>query len=349
MSDNTKIEWTEATWNPIRARAVAGDGSVKTGWHCVHASEGCRNCYAESFNKRLGTGFDYKPGYLKSDVEVYLDEKMLLQPLKWKKARQIFVCSMTDLFADFVTDEQIDRIFAVMALCPQHIFQVLTKRSARMRAYMTGLRRAANICPDAVLAIPQVGRDTMVANATWPLPNVWLGVSVENQAAADERIPDLLATPAALRWLSCEPLLGPVDLRRFENLFMRSAKDTREVALPFVDWIVAGGESGRSARPMHPDWARRLRDQCAAADVPFFFKQWGEWGEDGGPQSGKRDRIFDGKARCAVFVDGRWEHFPDGFAPPIELATGHGEWLYHLGKKAAGRLLDGVLHDGMPG
>src|SRR5258708_16196189 len=126
MADRSAIEWTDATWTPIRAR------TDNVGWHCEHVSEGCRNCYAEGINRRLGTGLSFKPALKPA---LFLDEKMLLAPLKWKKPRTIFVCSMTDLFADFVRDEWIDRMFAVMALCPQHRFQVLTKRAQRMREY----------------------------------------------------------------------------------------------------------------------------------------------------------------------------------------------------------------------
>ena len=150
MGGKTGIEWTDSTWNPIRARCweIQNDGSGKerVGWHCEHVSEGCRNCYAESINIRLGTGFEFKPGNLRGKPgfyggsidrpEIFLDEKMLLAPLRWKKPRMIFVNSMTDTFADFVPDTMIDKMFAVMALCPQHTFQVLTKRSARMRKYM---------------------------------------------------------------------------------------------------------------------------------------------------------------------------------------------------------------------
>jgi protein gp37 len=155
MSDRSAIEWTDASWNPIRA-SVATPNGIKIGWHCEHASEGCRNCYAEAFNRRLGTGFDYKPGHLvrpgphhgdlpRGDVSVFLDETMLLRPLKWKKPRKIFVCSMTDLFGRFVTDEMIVRMFAVMALCPQHQFQVLTKRGERMRTWANDPETAARV------------------------------------------------------------------------------------------------------------------------------------------------------------------------------------------------------------
>ena len=133
MGDNTKIEWTDATWNPLRARHKV---TKKNGWHCEKVSSGCDICYSDKFNRRLGTGLPFKPGHRK-DIEIFLDEKMLLQPLKWKRPRRIFVCSMTDLFGDFHSDGWIDKMFAVMARCPQHTFQILTKRSKRMRDYIT--------------------------------------------------------------------------------------------------------------------------------------------------------------------------------------------------------------------
>src|SRR6266852_4992529 len=193
MSDKTAIEWTDSTWNPIRARNLK---TRKLGWHCEHATTGCEFCYAEGFNKRLGTGLAFKPGHRK-DVEIFLDEKMLLQPLRWRAPRMIFCCSMTDLFADFVSDEQIDKMFAVMALCPQHNFQVLTKRARRMREYFgshdIGARWAitAESVNDAV--IPRESSypifDPITARG-WTnngLPNVWLGISAERQQEWDER------------------------------------------------------------------------------------------------------------------------------------------------------------------
>lgn len=191
MADRSRIEWTDATWNPVRARNLA---TGKVGWHCVHLSEGCRSCYAETFNRRLGTGLGYV-AQAGRQVEVFLDETTLAQPLRWKKPRRIFVGSMTDLFADFVTDAMLDRIFAVMALAPQHTFQLLTKRSARMRAYLAPHNQArADRWGAAVLELGYKGPLECLDNR-----NVWLGVSVEDQAAADERVPDLLATPATIR------------------------------------------------------------------------------------------------------------------------------------------------------
>jgi len=484
MGDKTKIEWTDATWNPVRARNLV---TGKIGWHCEHESEGCRFCYAAGINRRLGTGLDFKPGHRK-DIEVFLDEKMLLVPLRWKRPRTIFVCSMTDLFAGFVKDEWIDRMFAVMALCPQHRFQVLTKRAKRMREYSQIISGGA----DAGLA-REFANHRPMPNQTWnwPLPNVWLGVSAEDQERADKRIPDLLATPAAVRFVSLEPLLSSIDLspwlpnnpvhedqaqrgvrlpsgderrsgdyagrddlassqtgmgplaeeghqsavqtseggktewerrrifsgrndvqqrsgfcsgpsfgispfqrsdpqasdcepQRREEEAERSEQfgtgdsfgttDSRTSCTPSrahgserseerhgetdaregngnspqeknrrtssinrrglrspasgniedrarrpvgkISWCIVGGESGQHARPMHPDWARSLRDQCAAADVPYFFKQWGQW-----------------------HADALLNRLPDGRCPPPDMK---------IGKKRSGRLLDGVEHNGMP-
>jgi protein gp37 len=308
MGAQSKIEWTDASWSPIRARNLA---TGKIGWHCEHVSDGCRNCYAESINRHLGTGLDFKPGH-RADVEIFLDDKMLLAPLRWKKPRRIFVNSMSDTFAEFVKDEWLDRMFAVMALCPQHTFQVLTKRPERMRAYI-----------DAVMGDQSIGVNRLGATAlwtgltgpqgpfpSWPLPNVWLGISAEDQAAADERIPLLLQTPAAVRFVSLEPLLGPIKLRETLSTdrhgeWLASGLSGEERGL---NWVIVGGESGPHARPMHRRWVRDLRDQCAAAGVPFFFKQWGQ------------------------------------HRPPTENDLA---WR-SLGKKRSGRLLDGAEHNGFP-
>lgn len=327
----TSIEWTDKSWNPVRAR-LRSDPSV-IGWHCEHASPGCEHCYSETRNRsgrcNMGTKLPYKPGHRK-DVEIYIDEDQLVKPLSWRKGKKIFVCSMTDLFADFVTDEMRDRIFAVMALCPQHTFQVLTKRADRMRVYMTTGRHVEIQMQTRSLGLHELKRRERMQGhvyrgALLPLPNVWLGVSVEDQQRADERIPDLLATPAAIRWISAEPLLGPINI--IDAMWARNAKDLTAT----LDWVVAGGESGKGARPMHPDWARALRDQCAAAEVPFFFKQWGEWmpaGDHLASDVPEHLRLRDGK-RAHVF---REDH----------------QQMALVGKKRAGRLLDGVEHNGMP-
>ena len=358
MSDHSKIEWTDASWNPIRARNLK---TGKVGWHCEHVTTGCEFCYAEAMNKRLGTGLPFKPGH-RQDIEIFLDEEMLLPPLRWKRPRMIFVCSMTDLFASFVKDEWIDKLFAVMALCPQHTFQVLTKRPERMREYVSA-ERAPFDCADAALVVgrhlpdgfPGWNRDNWKPSvikhctqpARWPLPNVWLGTSCERQEEADERIPSLLETPAAFRFVSLEPLLGPINLGPFFVRGTMSEADIdfvriagTETEIHALDWVIVGGESGGKARPMHPQWARDIRDQCEAAGVSFLFKQWGEWipksAEDGWTLT--KDHI--------VFEDGEatlYRGWPPGGgtnAPPA--------FLERVGKKAAGRLLDGRTWDEFP-
>ena len=254
MGDGTGIEWTDATWNPV------------TG--CTKVSQGCKHCYAERDWSRLAHLPAYQ-GRAFTDVECH--PKRLHQPLRWAKSRRIFVNSMSDLFHEEVPDEFIDKVFAVMALCPQHAFQVLTKRSARMLDYLHDLHPGHS----RVIRIRQATSKFLVmaidkvSPIHFPLPNVWIGVSVEDQASADERIPLLLQTPAAVRWVSAEPLLGNVDLRLMQRSYgfpKHITKDGRAVGMPQgLHWVVVGGESGPKARPMHPDWARSLRDQCAAA------------------------------------------------------------------------------------
>lgn len=364
MGDRTSIEWTGASWTPIRARHKA---TLKLGWHCRHASPGCGNCYAEAMNKRLGTGLPFKPGHEK-DIEVYLDEKMLLAPLKWKKPRKIFVCSMTDLFADFVPDEWIDRMFAVMALCPQHTFQVLTKRSKRMREYCCYQNRSKKVGKAIIGFLVQEKIKWVISDGnypfsdedgqeedgepalhSWPLSNLWLGVSAEDQSAADERIPDLLATPAAVRFVSAEPLLGPIDFgmippftKEAESMGVR-LQSLRHGTKYSVHWIIVGGESGAKARPMHPDWARSIRDQCKAAGTAFFFKQWGEWA----PGENCNHAVTRTEYTASWIGDG-W--FFDSLTPAISQSTWADDelYLYRIGKKRAGRHLDGVIHDAMP-
>lgn len=359
MADNSKIEWTDASWNPIRARNLK---TGKVGWHCEHATTGCEHCYSEGFNKRLGTGLPFKPGHRK-DIEIFLDEQMLTQPLRWKKPRKVFVCSMTDAFADFVTDDMLDKMFAVMALCPQHTFQVLTKRAARMRVYLSSDDRPLHRIHHYAVAAdnatetwwwcrnPKMAATpyNLYLQAPWPLPNVWLGVSAERQQEADERIPDLLATPAAVRFVSIEPLLGPIDLvsplyRGEAGITMRGyLRDHAEYDdfhhhAAKLDQVIVGGESGRHARSMHPDWPRSLRDQCASAGTAFFFKQWGEWAPST-PEDAKGNPHSGWQANAAhPHVAKASELYPEVGA----------KFIARVGKKAAGRLLDGVEHNGFP-
>lgn len=201
MSDKTGIEWTDATWNPV------------TG--CAKVSQGCKHCYAEREWPRMTKLVPAYAGREFTDVRTHADR--LDQPLSWKRPLKVFVNSMSDLFHQDVPFEFIDRVFAVMALSKQHVFQVLTKRPDRMREYMHRLGRSAKILDDAARTLGYTFEFAGKYMVTWPLPNIWLGVSVEDQAAADERIPLLLDTPAAVRWISAEPLIGSVDLTDIPN------------------------------------------------------------------------------------------------------------------------------------
>ena len=479
----TKIEWTDETWTPIRARNIETGG---VGHFCVHVSPGCENCYAEGFQKRFNNPIRYAAQDA-SKVELFLDEKVLMKPLGWKKPRRVFVCSMTDLFYEGVPDEWIDRVFATMAMARQHQFQCLTKRSARMQSYITGgaLQRVGALvydarhgqrnnpsgqlpfrsrfhgpdmaggeasrsrgedgrwlskgradqpmqessrrisaetrlslghgdnrreenrdgCSSVSLAPlqrtdssrlndqPQERREArqpaeefgtghdvgatearprgsegkpqssareqtsqdetdrirrdrnaaetgswddgqrhrhpvpdepqgslrnlsqkdLASHLTWPLPGVWLGVSVEDQQRADERIPILLDTPASLRFISAEPLLGPIDV-----------PDCEWFGEGLIEWVICGGESGPNARPMHPGWARYLRDQCTFDGAAFFFKQWGEWADVSLNNFHKGDRWVESGTV-----------YPD-------------EHMRRIGKKRAGRTLDGRTWEEMP-
>ena len=264
MAEHSTIEWTDATWNPI------------TG--CSVISPGCTNCYAmrlagtrmKNHESRAGLTRESKSGPVWTG-EVSFNEQWLDQPLRWKRPRYIFVCAHGDLFHHNVPDAWIDQIFAVMALAPQHIFQVLTKRAERMRSYMAMRRRKRRIAAAAAdisdMLAAKYGRKARVPLAHFdrcfpphdrsPFPNVWLGVSIEDQPRADERLPHLRETPAAIRFLSIEPLIGPVG----------------QLDLDGIGWVIVGGESGPNARSTDPDWARSLRDQCQAAGVHFFMKQ----------------------------------------------------------------------------
>lgn len=305
----SKIEWTDATWNPIRARNLE---TGRSGHYCVHVSEGCRNCYAERMQPRFGNPVQYR-AQDRAKVELYLDRDTLAAPLKWKKPRDIFVCSMTDLFLEHHSDAWIDAVLAVMALCPQHRFQVLTKRSARMRDYMAAPRRAFAVA-DVMADIDDTHGTRSGARFAidWSLPNLWLGVSIEDRLRGVERAWNLALTPAAVRFWSVEPLLE--DLGDLTPMCLR---DTIDGARRAVDWVICGGESGPNARPMHPDWARSIRDQCVSAGVPFFFKQWGEFvpvghidrGEATDPNEFAWQRV--GKKRAGRMLDGRtWDEMP---------------------------------------
>jgi len=251
----SKIEWTDYTWNPV------------TG--CTPVSEGCENCYAKQFAKRLAG----RHGYPKDDpFRVTLHPERLEEPLRWRKPRRVFVCSMSDLFHPDVPGKFINEVWMVMRNASQHLFLVLTKRPERMLAWTDAAAMAKAWPIDEI----------------WP-DNVWIGVTAENQQTADERIPILLQIPAAVRFVSVEPMLSAVNLTqitideaRYVNAltgehWLRDGFDKELEPLQRIDWIICGGETGPGARPCHPDWIRSLRDQCQESGVPFFFKNWGQW------------------------------------------------------------------------
>lgn len=351
MSDGTKIEWTDATWNPI------------TG--CSVVSPGCTNCYAmklagtrlQHHPSRAGLTRETKAGPVWNGT-VRFNEEWLTQPLTWKRPRMVFVCAHGDLFHEDVPDAWIDQVFAVMALSPHHTFQVLTKRAERMRKYVsevhdTWTKRGppepgADRIHNAALAISC--EDWLPETPSrWPLPNIWLGVSAEDQIRADERVSHLLMTPAAIRFVSAEPLLGPIDFtslavgegemnalkptawldeidqwqstsEEWEDEFLDwyglSQMPTGGNMHAALDWIIVGGENG--PRMMQAEWAQQIRDQCAAAGTAFFFKQWGS-------------------------------HIPAGqtMANGKVWSPGCGTRL-RATKGITGRLLDGVEHNAMP-
>jgi protein gp37 len=318
----TKIEWTEQSWNPIVG--------------CSIVSPGCTNCYAMAMAARIeamdtrpssrseatalanGAKREALPAHLRTvrhydgltrkvngravwTGKLALAQHKLLEPLTRKKPTTFFVNSMGDLFHEDVPDEWILDVLTVMAIAGRHTFQVLTKRAGRMRKFMSQPGLLNDIYANWY-TFDGGAREV----ADWPLPNVWLGVSTEDQRRYDERKDDLRATPAAVRFFSMEPLLGSIVMDYLG------------------DWVILGGEGGARARPMHPDWARSPRDQCAAAGVPFFFKQWGEFlpHDQGG---GSYD-----------------------LSPAARSYDVAGAWTWRVGKRVAGRLLDGVTHDAMP-
>ncbi|GAA1401811.1 phage Gp37/Gp68 family protein [Pseudonocardia kongjuensis] len=335
--NSTTIEWTDRTWNPV------------TG--CTKVSPGCDHCYADSIATRFAGTKAFPHGF-----EVTLRPDRLAAPLQWSKPSRVFVNSMSDLFHDDVPDEFIARVWAVMAASPRHTFQVLTKRHGRMRSLLSSAAFRVSVgAAIGDLELPGPGRFRQItpeqattATTVWPLPNVWLGVSVEDQKRAELRVPALLEAPAAVRFLSCEPLLGPVDLLGPWHPLKGRSKPTYWLTpqpvwgdpvpvdgtdltlapleqLPAIDWVIAGGESGPKARPMHPAWPRALRDQCAAAGVPFFFKQWGRWSIY---PATRPDGLMDLRGRITVADDGTVYQpgdlaWPDGPRAGEAVRAGH--------------------------
>lgn len=309
MSNNSKIQWTQASWNLV------------TG--CAKVSPGCDNCYAITMSNRLqsvaqhdvtnkgarkylGT-VDAVGNRIDWSGKVFIHPEVMAEPMRWKKPRMIFVCSMADLFHHEVPDRFLDECFKVMYAVDQHTYQVLTKRP----------ERAVQYAKSSGLLVPD---------------NVWFGVTAENQKFLDKRLPLLMDIPAKVRWLSIEPMLGTIVLPEYCG----------------VDWVVCGGESGPNARPMHPDWVRSLRDQCQKQGIPFFFKQWGRWVPVGRKQP---HPPCDSDLMLATVVAStdrkrvgteHWWAITD--EPSLSVKTLGWRLAYNLeavGKKAAGRLLDG--------
>lgn len=314
MGIETGIEWTDATWNPIRG--------------CSKVDLDCRNCYAEKVAARFGGEGQPYHGTVDSrghwNGSIKLVPEHLADPLRWARPRKIFVNSMSDLFHEGVSNEHIAAIFGVMAATSRHTFQILTKRPERAAQWFEWIRlytekvSGSSTSLSLVSMCQQFAREQLpgpkhpadlgriAAPLTWPLSNVLIGTSVGHSAAVP-RINQLRDVPAAVRFLSLEPLhdsLGPIDLTG-------------------IGWVIVGGESGPNARPMHPDWVRSVRDQCVADNVPFFFKQWGEWAEVG--------------------IDGRFG--PDMIELVADKRVVMGDrrsvWVKRVGKRVSGRMLDG--------
>ncbi len=305
MGENSGIQWTDHTFNP---------------WiGCTKVSPGCDHCYAESYANRYGKAVwgPGQPRQLTGDTN-------WKKPLKWNHeamlsgARpRVFCASLADVFDNEVPDAWRYRLWDLIEATPNLDWLLLTKR---------------------------IGNSKKMMKARWldyPMPNVWLGISVVNQEEADRDIPKLIATPAAIRFLSMEPLLGPVDLFTEHFRVFSIGDEMTEPNLPPIDWVIVGGESGPGARPMHPDWARALRDQCAMAGVAFHFKQWGEW------QVVYDRDVEDPDWRSCPRAEREGERY-------VNLAGGHGFhgervcFARRVGKKASGRLLDGREWNGLP-
>jgi protein gp37 len=334
VGDKTAIEWTDATWNPVTGCDQVSEGrGLPRPDDTTHGT-----CYALTLAARLKVmgnpryQRDGDPRTSGPGFGVTLHEDQLDLPLRWRKPRRVFANSMSDLFHDQVPDEFIARMFGVMALARRHTFQVLTKRPGRMASLLG--RDTFELAARAEMhrqkwAAPQ-GLEAQ--GWSWPLPNVWLGVSVESQKWADVRVPPLLRTPAAFHFISAEPLLDYVDLADWicpgwpdcdppSGDYCNTCTPEKVGGSP-INWVIVGGESGPGARPMGPDWARDLRDQCEDGGIAFFFKQWGEWVPAADLDPDLRER-----------------------AP--EVLAGQ-EYVCRVGKKRAGRLLDGRTWDEYP-
>lgn len=340
----SKIEWTDETWNPVVG--------------CTRCSPGCAGCYAAVMAKRQAgmarakraKGQDPGRSAHYEKVEnwdsIELVPEALGDPLKWRKPRRVFVCSMSDLFHRDVPDGYIQQVFKMMAETPRHTYQLLTKRPHRMKMFFVN-----NVNIKGMLHL---------RHNDWtphPLPNVWLGVTAENQATANERIPVLLQIPAAMHFLSAEPLLGEIDIDPYLPRYdYRPTYEYYRLAYPGMtnepvklrdglDLVIAGGETGPGARPMHPLWVQSLRNQCqaAGAGTNFFFKSWGNWLPATYTDYNPSEPIT-GVKTCWLDVRGG-----EGSASENYTAMLHdGAKMVHVGSKHSGRELDGRLWEQMP-
>jgi protein gp37 len=306
MAEETGIEWCDSTFNP---------------WiGCKAISPGCKNCYAAALAKRTGRDFD---------TPTRTSEANWKQVLRWERVhdaffalhgrrRRVFCASMADVFDNAVDPAWRADLFWLIRQTPNLDWLLLTKR----------IGNAASMMREAAVTIDPTGE--------WPLPwpNVWLGATVVNQEEADRDIPKLIDVPARVRFLSIEPMLGPIDLAPW---LIRSQ----------LDWVIVGGESGTGARPMHPDWARNLRNQCQEGEVPFLFKQWGEWSGHSIDAEGSIEPPMHMNLRRIIRWDGAMPREVGPEEPAGEVLA-EGTVSSWIGKKAAGRLLDGVMHDGYP-
>ena len=279
----TKIEWATHSWNPV------------TG--CTPVSEGCENCYARRMAKRLAGRCGYPAD---GPFRVTLHPERLEEPLHWRKSRMVFVASMGDLFHSDVDEKYIAKVIGICDLARQHIFMILTKRPDRMRELFNDEDFQFHVGWFQSQAVREFGLEFDPANlGPWPFKNVWLGVTAENQARADERIPILLQIPAAVRFISIEPCLGPVDLSYY--LPKNPKKNCPENILPYynshgLNWVICGSETGPLARPMKEEWVKNIKDQCVGADVPFFYKQ----------------KIVNGQKVALPELEGKqWAEFPE--------------------------------------
>ena len=315
MGDKSAISWTDATWNPTVG--------------CLKVSAGCERCYAirrayrqAAFGQPEYVGLTRKlpDGSINWTGEVRMLPERLIVPLHWKAPRRVFVDSMSDLFHDDVDEKFIAKVFAMMDLAKQHTYQVLTKRPERMARLLADEDFQFHVGWFQSQAVNEFGLPRPEKVGPWPLRNVWVGTSVEDQGAADARIPHLLATPAAVRFLSVEPMLGPVRLPLSQcfsevqptGAFRTDGDGRRQFEIKvdranlLLHWVITGGESGPKHRPFDPQWARDLRDQCQAAGVSFFHKQ------NGGRTHSAGGDLLDGR---------QWHQFPDEFPTAREAVS----------------------------